>query len=397
MSLVVFPFKHEHPEVLLHNVRVAAAHPRVHEVLCIGYEREQTFEAVERAAPEISRATGTPVTVRLQERLGTMRPGKGDGMNTALRYFLEETQWERIHFYDADITSFGPDWITKAEEAADFGYGLVRHYFPRASTDAMITWMVTRTGFALLWPHTELSWIEQPLGGELLMRREVAAMLYQDERVRRQSDWGIDTLYTFVTVQQGVSIYECYIPEGKAHRLYGGLDDLRTMLVECFAVIQSLQHEVVGQPAIHRQEHPHRVPVHIAERVGYDVEATLHRLMQHWTPRQVELLELFTTPVREGLRTCQRRPAFNFMDEMAWAATYHVLLEHFQPGDPDWEELLFKLWTTRVLNYTMTVALRGYDYAQQYLYRMLGRYRYQAALENGRGHPVPPRAALSTA
>jgi len=108
MSLVVFPFKHEHPEVLLHNVRVAAAHPRVHEVLCI----------------------------------------------------------------NTDITSFGPDWITKAEEAADFGYGLVRHYFLRASTDAMITWMITRTGFSLLWPHTEPSWIEQPLGSGLLMRRK---------------------------------------------------------------------------------------------------------------------------------------------------------------------------------------------------------------------------------
>ena len=68
-------------------------------------------------------------------------------MNTALRR-AAATGFERVHFYDADIINFDNMWIDGAEEAADKGYDIVRHRFPRASTDAMITWMVTRPSLA---------------------------------------------------------------------------------------------------------------------------------------------------------------------------------------------------------------------------------------------------------
>jgi mannosylglycerate synthase len=58
-----------------------------------------------------------------------------------------------------------------------------------------------------------------------------------------------------------------------------------------------------------------------------------------------------------------------------------VLLEHFKKGDSDWEELLFKLWILRVLNYTTTVALRGYDFSQRYLHEMVHRYRMKMGAE----------------
>jgi mannosylglycerate synthase len=67
----------------------------------------------------------------------------------------------------------------------------------------MITRFITRTGFSILWPHSELPFIEQPLGGELLMKRSVAEKLMKDDRVMNQSDWRIDTLYTFAFVQNG--------------------------------------------------------------------------------------------------------------------------------------------------------------------------------------------------
>ena len=70
--------------------------------------------------PALKRETRKPVELILQDRIGDKRPGKGDGMNTALRYFLEKTDLDRIHFYDADITSFNEEWMTKAEEAAGF-------------------------------------------------------------------------------------------------------------------------------------------------------------------------------------------------------------------------------------------------------------------------------------
>ncbi|MGY4706148.1 mannosylglycerate synthase domain-containing protein [Candidatus Bipolaricaulota sp. J31] len=378
MSLVVFPFKEEDPEVLLSSVKVALAHPRVKEVLCVGASEDHCFRAVSAAAPELTRTHGKSVAVIIQERIGEMRPGKGDGMNTALKYFLERTDHERLHFYDADIVSFSEEWITKAEEAADEGYQVVRHYFPRSSTDAMITWMITRTGFALLWPRSTLPWIEQPLGGELLLTREAAEKLFSDLRVRRQSDWGIDTLYTFSMVAHGLSIAEIYIDAGKLHKLYGALTDLKTMLIECFSAVQSLKDEIVPEGTTHRIEYPGPVRQEMKERIGYDFERTLWLLRENWTDRQVELLELFPKEVREGLLTSRQYPRFSFMDEDTWAEVYRVLLAHFDARDADWAELLFKLWIARVLQYTVTVALRGYDYALYYLHRMVARYVHRA-------------------
>lgn len=377
-SMVAFPFKTERPEVVLRNIRVAAAHESVTEVLCVGYEEEATFQAIAEAAPGISRAAGTPVTLRLQERIGGRRPGKGDGMNTALRHFLDGDA-DRLHFYDSDITTFDGSWITKAERGLDLGYDVVRHFFPRAATDAMITWLVTRTGFAILFPRSELPWIEQPLGGELALSRRAAQGLAADARVAQRSDWGIDTMLTFSSVADGMSILEVYIPQGKAHKLYGQLTDLKTMLVECFSAIQDLRGETVEPGIVHHVEYPDVVPTAIAEKVGYDVEGTMQLLPEAWTERQMELLELFPIPIRDGMVAARRRTTFSFLDEGAWYDAFCVLLDRFEPGDPDWEELLFHLWTVRVLAYTHHSALRGYSYALRYLHGMVFRYLYRAA------------------
>jgi len=381
MSLVVFPFKIEDPSVVLANLRTAAGHPSVERVLAVGVEKESTYSAIEEARVGITGETSTPVELILQERIGTKRPGKGDGMNTALRYFLTETDVDRLHFYDADITSFGPDWITQAEGAADLGYDVVRHFFPRSSTDAMITWMITRTGFALLWPRTELPWIEQPLGGELLFTRRVVEALVADNRVQAQSDWGIDTLYTFSTVQAGFSVYETYVARGKAHALYGGLTDLKTMLVECFSAIQSLRSEEVAEGVTHRVEATAAVGPGITEKIGYDIEKTLRMPTHDWNDRQVALLDNFPDPVRSGVLGNRESATFSFMDEEAWLAAYRSFLDHFVPGDDDWEELLFRMWVLRVLNYTTARALRGYEHSQRYLRSMIAAYLRTAALE----------------
>ena len=382
MSLVAFPFREETPGVVLNNVSIALHHPRVERVLCVGYEEDDTFAAIDEARTTLTADTGKPIDLILQQRIGTKRPGKGDGMNTALRHFLDHTDLERIHFYDADITTFGPSWITQAENAADLDYDVVRHYFPRASTDAMITWFVTRAGFALLFPRSELPWIEQPLGGELLFTRRVAEELVADERVAAQSDWGIDTMFTFVTVQNSASLFESYVQVGKAHSLYGRLTDLRTMLVECFAALQSVKDEKVNGTSVHRVEYPDVVPHHIAEKVGFEFEASLGLLHEGWAERMEELLELFPTGIAEGLAANRLAyPVFGFMDDGAWYHTLLAFLEHFQPGDPDWEELLFKAWLARVLNYTTTAAIGGFSYAGRTLRHMVTDYLRRSALE----------------
>ena len=371
-SLVVFPFKSEDVAVFKKNIREALSHPRIGSVLCVGYEENECYKEIEKAIPELERSSGKRVGLIVQERLGTKRPGKGDGMNTALKYFLEETGFSRLHFYDSDIETFSRDWITQAETPADDGYQVVRHYFPRASTDAMVTWMITKTGFSVLWPETELPFIEQPLGGELLFTREVAAKLYADERALRQSDWGIDTAYTWLMVASGFSMYETYVSIGKVHKLYKTLADLQDMAIECFSIIQQLKTEKIDAARpLHRVERPGPVPDRVKEKTAYDIEGSLHLLMENWTDRQLELLSLFPKEVREGMAECQRKPRFVFMDADNWYESYKVLLEHFDSEDKDWRDLLFKLWIARVLNYTTKVALKGYDYALFYLYRMI--------------------------
>jgi len=371
-SIVCFPFKSEDTGIFTKNIREAVAHPRVNAVLCVGYEKNDCYQGIERVIPEIEKESNKEIRLILQERLGSKRPGKGDGMNTALKHFLEETEYERLHFYDSDIETFSQEWITQAELPADDGYQVVRHYFPRASTDAMVTWMITKTGFAILWPDTELPFIEQPLGGELLLTREVAARLYEDKRSIRQSDWGIDTAYTWIMVADEFSLYETYVPIGKVHKLYKTLADLQDMAIECFVTIQQLKGEKVDTVRmVHRVERPGPVPDRVKEKTAYDLEGSLHLLMEGWSDKQLELLNHFPQNVREGMAECQRKPRFTFMDAESWYETYKILLEHFDPADEDWRELFFKLWIARVLNYTTKVALRGYDYTLFYLYQMV--------------------------
>ncbi|CAI5465326.1 unnamed protein product [Closterium sp. Yama58-4] len=367
-SLICFPFKEEDVTVAVRNVEIAASHPSVSAVLGVGYSKGETWHAIETAAPGIEKRTGKRVILRLQRRIGmNLRGGKGDGMNTALQFFVEHREFERLHFYDADITSFSGEWISKAEKQADLNFDIVRHYFPRSSTDAMITWLVTKIGFALLWPNSVLPHIEQPLGGELLLTRRAAEALVADHRVRTQSDWGIDTLYTFVTAQAGLRLAEVYVPEGKMHALYGGLRDLRTMLIECFSAVQSLKSESLndeGNPVIHRVEFARPVPEAVRSKVGYDVEKTLKLLKEPLTPRMKDLLHQYFDPaLAKGLIMATEWPTWSFCDEEAWVAAYIRFLDHFEKGDADWEELLFRVWVARVLNHTIRNVMRGYDVA----------------------------------
>lgn len=375
MSLVVFPFKEEDPAVATANVRIAADHPRVTEVLCVGSGRDRAYHAIEAIRHEVESATSTPVGLILQERIGSRRPGKGDAMNTGLAWFVEHSAAERVHFYDADITSFGPAWIDRAEAAADEGYPVVRHSFPRASTDAMITWMITRPVLALLWPATVLPDIGQPLGGELLFTRDVAKELLADPAVQAQSDWGIDTLYTIATTAAGHGTYETFAPEGKLHGLYGSLTDIEDMAVECFAALQAARSTRVPSGTPHQAEAPHDIAEEVKRTTAYSVADSVLLLREGWTDRQLALLDLFDPEVARCMSAGRDYPRLGFMDADRWGATLGVLLDVFDPRDRDWRKLLFRLWVARVLTYTVTEAVRGYDAAVEYLEGTIDRYR----------------------
>ncbi len=357
MSLVVFPFKKEDLNVIASNLSTAARHPRVTEVWAVASSESATMNDVLGVAKDIQAQFATPIEVFPQQRLGGYRSGKGDGMNTALHRSAERG-FDRTHFYDADITNFDETWIDGAEAGADRGFGVVRHRFPRAATDAMITWMITRPGLARLFPHTILAELHQPLGGELLLSREAVATLAEDEFVRRRSDWGIDTLITHATAAMDLGLFEHNAPDGKRHALYGSLTDIRQMLLECLDAVGSLRSRSRPANGGRLEKDPLvPAPADLRNTVAYDESATLEEIAT--PPDAAESLVLRSLGLdHEDLPD---------MDAATWRQIFPSLMDGFILGDPAWEEAAFRLWAWRVVHYTRHVVPLGYDRAMSYL------------------------------
>ena len=368
----MIPVLNEDMEVVSANLHAAARHPRVHSVVAVTGDHEPTNRKVKEALPLL----GRNVRAVPQERLGNFRPGKGDAINTGLNLFLEDPSLERIHFYDADIKTFDGEWITKAENALDLDFQAVRHFYPRAATDAMITWMVTRLGFAILWPQSALPTIEQPLSGELAFSREAAAILAADRRVRDQSDWGVDTAITFATVAHGLSVYESYIAQGKDHALYSSLADIKVMMIECLGTLQRLRSGSPTLPDLPRRtsEVPATVSEKIAQLVGFDVEATQRLLNDDWNSRQdILLADHFPKEIAISSQSWRDWPDTSWVDEETWVTTLSILLDRFVPDEQDWSDIAFRLWVGRVLHYTLRTAMKGHAFADAYLREMIAR------------------------
>ncbi|UCG65945.1 MAG: hypothetical protein JSW12_02520 [Deltaproteobacteria bacterium] len=381
-SVVCFPFKNEDAKVFIKNIKEALEHPRVAEVICVGYEKDECYKAVESAVPFLQKEKGKRVHLILQKKLGEKRSGKGDAMNTALTFFINQTPYGRIHFYDADIVTFNREWITKTEEKLDQNFQVARCSFPKAPTDGMITWNITRCGFAYNWPETFLPEIEQPLGGELAFRREIAQELIKDRWVLKYSDWGIDTAYMLAFCQYKAPIYEVYIRNGKLHKLYGQLTDLYTMLVECFTIIQENQSVKIDTNGIlyHKDSIDiASVPQEIQHKKAFDVEGTVSLLRENWSPQEKELLDTFPAKIREGMLALQKSGTVDvrFMDPETWYEVYGVLLRYFDQKSLIWSDLLFHLWVARVLNHTFYFASKGFRQAMESLYRMVTSFEHR--------------------
>jgi mannosylglycerate synthase len=379
VSLAVFPFKTEEPSLVASNLATAAAHRAIDEVWAVAPEEGEAEVAVGAMAREVSRAQAKPVEVIVQQRLGSYRAGKGDAMNTALAIAARQGR-DRVHFYDADITNFDASWIDGAEAAADRGFGVVRHRFPRAATDAMITWMITRPALARLFPGTLLPRLDQPLGGEVMLTGRAVEALAGSDLVRNRSDWGIDTVLTYATSVMDLGLYEHHVADGKRHALYGSLDELREMLIECLDAAASLSGKPgPGDDARHGTDPPAPVPEDLKQIVAYDVAGTARLLETRWSEEEASLVERLPADLFGFLLEDPARPQFELMDADRWYVAHGFLMEGFALGDPAWESLAFRLWLTRVLAYTTKQAGMGFDAAMTYLESTILHYETMAA------------------
>jgi len=365
---VAFPFKDEDPDLVLENIATAASNRHIDTVWAVGESA-----VVSGGVRPIAMTTDASIEVIPERRLGRFRPGKGDAMNTALQRAVNDGV-DRLHFYDADITNFDHGWIDGAEAAADQGYQAVRHTFPRAATDAMITWMVTKPMLAMKFPGTVLPSIGQPLGGELLLVGGAIEAVASSPGVAARSDWGIDTLLTHAMVATGNILYEHHVAAGKSHSLYGSLDELRTMLVECFDAVLSLPDN--PPPAIdHAGDAETPAPELLRSQTGYSVDRTRPLLTSPLGPEEADLIASLPGAIPAHVDRMMANGDVDFLDEHVWWEILLVASERFKLGDPAWESLLFRLWTGRVLNYTRTYVSRGYDAALDYLAGTIRSYQ----------------------
>ena len=374
MSLIVFPFKQEDINVLSANLSTAAHHDRVDEVWAVAATEGDEMNHVASIAAVIAAHESTPIKVFAQEPIGNFRSGKGDGMNTAMQRAAERG-FERVHFYDADITNFDHNWIDGAEIGADRGYGVVRHRFPRASTDAMITWMITRPSLAMFFPDTILPQLGQPLGGEMLLTGAAVESLASDPLVRARSDWGVDTMITHATTTLGLPIYEHNVAEGKRHALYGTLDEIKTMAIECLDAVISIRGKTFPDKDTEFATDPSEpAPGDLKNTVAYDVDPTIALLTGPWEGGEADLVESLPKPLAEEILLNQETPNYQFMDAPTWGKALTALHRGFRLGAPTWESLAFRMWLMRVLAYTTNQALQGYDSALRYLDQTIRDY-----------------------
>lgn len=354
-TLVAIPFLAEDPGLVARTLIEAASHPAVSKVIGIHGGRSQTRNEVFDLVKGLRR-----IELIAQMRVGSLRVGKGDAMNTGFTYFLDGP-WQRLHFYDADIKTFHAGWIEKAEAALDAGFPTVRYFFPRARTDGMITWMITRPGFGLLWPKSTLSQVEQPLAGEIALSRDAVEVLARDPVVKAQSDWGIDAVLAQRGFAHGLGLYECFAPEGKEHQLYSTLADLKTMLLESLQALQRLRSSSFPKAVRHEREQASRPVASVIDQVAYDRAATERLLERPWHPDAERILnQHFEAGLVRTVLAWERHVSVGPLDPRSWLGTLKTLLDYFQMDSAAWREIAFRLWAGRVLHHTEAISTLDY-------------------------------------
>jgi hypothetical protein len=178
-------------------------------------------------------------------------------------------------------------------------------------------------------------------------------------------------MLTYATTTIGLPFYEHHVADGKRHALYGSLDEIRVMLVECLDAARSLRG--LAAPVIDLVADPiSPVPDDLKTTVGYDVERTMSLLTAGWTDEEIGLAR--TVPCADEVLRNQFEPWYEFMDARMWGQVLAVLLDRFRLDDRAWRSLAFRLWLIRVLSYTTNQAAEGYDSAMAYLERTIEDY-----------------------
>jgi glucosyl-3-phosphoglycerate synthase len=159
----------------------------------------------------------------------TNTAGKGIGMINGGLAALKEG-YEKIGYIDGDISS--PNigkWFEFLFDPLYEGIDVVKASFLRHPTDGQITRHITKPLIAMFFPN---AWeINQPLGGELALKKEVIKDLFT-KGSNPPYGWGIDTFILLKSLMFGYNVGEVFLGQ-KIHNKKT-LTHLRKMFDECF-------------------------------------------------------------------------------------------------------------------------------------------------------------------
>ncbi len=164
--------------------------------------------------------------------------GKGIGMINGGLAALEQN-FDCIGYIDGDI--YNPNigkWFEFLFEPLDKNVDVVKAAFSRNPTDGQITRHITKPLIAMFFPN---AWeIDQPLGGELSLKKEVLKDIFT-KGIAPPYGWGIDSFITMKSLMYGYTIGEVYLGQ----KMHGKktLTNLQKMFIECFQeAVRMIQH-----------------------------------------------------------------------------------------------------------------------------------------------------------
>lgn len=184
---------------------------------------EETFRRLKK------RETKNIEVINERKFVNTNEIGKGIGMiNGGLAAIKQD--FDRIGFIDGDI--YNPNmgkWFQFLFDPLEGNVDVVKAAFSRNPADGQITRHITKPLIAMFFPN---AWeINQPLGGELALKKEVLNDLFT-KGISPSYGWGIDSFITLKSLMYGYRMGEVYLGQ----KMHGKktLTNLRSMFVQCF-------------------------------------------------------------------------------------------------------------------------------------------------------------------
>lgn len=167
----------------------------------------------------------------LHERtyVNTNEIGKGIGMINGGLAAIKQG-FDNIGYIDGDI--YNPNigkWFELLFDPLERNVDIVKAAFSRNPADGQITRHITKPLIAMFLPN---AWeIDQPLGGELSLKKEVLKDVLSTG-ISPPYGWGIDTLITMKSLMYGYTMGEVYLGQ----KMHGKktLTNLQKMFVQCF-------------------------------------------------------------------------------------------------------------------------------------------------------------------